>query len=71
VGIPGQPPPPPSYDPAAVEARARARALPEGRTMKPVAGYLYFPASPKKHKNPAGLEYLANGTVLDLPFSSK
>jgi hypothetical protein len=73
VGVPGQPaPPPPSYDPRVVEAKARARALPEGRTAKAVAGYLYFPVPVKKHKNnPIALEYLRDAALLDLPFPPK
>jgi hypothetical protein len=66
------PPPPPSYDPHDVEARARARALPEGRTMKPVAGYLYFPApAKKKNTTAAALEYLKDGVTTELPFPAK
>lgn len=43
------PQPPPGPDPA-VGARLDALALPEGRTVDEVAGYLYFPKPSKKAK---------------------
>ena len=69
----GPPPPPPSsVDPRAVQARVWAKALPEGPTARPVAGYIYFPIYSKKSKNaPLGLQYLKDGAPVDLPFPSK
>jgi len=53
VGNPQVPPPPPpskhkDKDPMSVQAELESAALPEGRLGHPVAGYLYFPAPPKK-----------------------
>jgi len=55
VGVgdsPMPPPPPPSSkkdtDALSVQVDLENQALPEGRFTQPVAGYLYFPASPKK-----------------------
>src|SRR5689334_13565137 len=56
VGGPGAPPPPPpppprsgkDQDALSVQADLEYSALPEGRIDHPVAGYLYFPAPPKK-----------------------
>ena len=44
------PPPPSGPDPAVIAAKARDRGLPQGQANHPVAGYLYFPVSPKKIK---------------------
>jgi hypothetical protein len=74
VGGPGMPPPPPpapskhkDKDAMSVQAELEASGLPEGRLGHPVAGYLYFPAPPKK----AALEftwYAEDGQVhLTLP----
>ena len=53
VGGPSAPPPPPPHskkdtDALSVQVDLENVALPEGRFDKPVAGYLYFPAPPKK-----------------------
>jgi hypothetical protein len=57
-------------DPYAIEASLRDKALKEGRTSTPIAGYLYFPRIPKapksgklelEHSNPSGT------VVLSLP----
>jgi hypothetical protein len=54
VGNPGTPPPPPppsshkDKDSMSVQADLESAGLPEGRLGHPVAGYLYFPAPPKK-----------------------
>jgi len=66
------PPPPPPYDPYVVEARAREMALPEGRTADAIAGYLYFPVPPKKHKRAAlELRYSKDGAAVKLPLPAK
>lgn len=68
VGGPSTPAPPPpprsgkDKDALSVQAELESAALPEGRIGHPVAGYLYFPAPPKK----AALEitwYAADGQV--------
>jgi len=65
-------PPPPQYDPYVVEAAARQKALPEGQTANPVAGYLYFPAPPKKPKKAAlELRYSKDGEVVTLSLPAK
>jgi hypothetical protein len=54
VGAPGPPPPPPrsskgkDTDSLSVQVDLENQALPDGRFNRPVAGYLYFPATPKK-----------------------
>jgi len=54
-----------------VEARARARALPEGNSVNPVAGYLYF-ALPKKHTSAPGvLRYSKGGASIELTLPAK
>jgi hypothetical protein len=72
VGNPGTPPPPPprsgkDKDALSVQTELEGAALPEGRIGHPVAGYLYFPAPPKK----AAVEitwYAADGQVrLQMP----
>jgi hypothetical protein len=52
-GVPPPPPPPPSgkskdKDALSIQVELENAALPEGRFDHPVAGYLYFPAPPKK-----------------------
>lgn len=58
---------PPNHD--AIEQELGRRALPEGETSQPVAGYLYFPRPAKVKKN--GMEltwYVPEGNVvLSLP----
>src|ERR1700722_7657072 len=71
---PGQPapPPPPPGDPRVVEAQVKARALPEGPAVQPVAGYLYFPLISKKDKKAAmELQYLKDGVLVSLPFPTR
>jgi hypothetical protein len=69
---PDAPPPPPPYDPYVAEARAREKALPEGPTGQPVAGYLYFSRPAKKHKKAAlELRYSKDGDVVTLPLPAK
>jgi hypothetical protein len=53
VGQPPLPPPPPAHsgkdkDSLSVQVELENAALPEGRFSQPVAGYLYYPATPKK-----------------------
>jgi hypothetical protein len=45
------PDPPRGPDPAVLEDRLKARELPEGKTSRAIAGYLYFPRPPKKPKD--------------------
>jgi len=72
IGSPLDMPPPPQYDPYVVEAAARQKALPEGATTNPVAGYLYFPAPAKKPKKAAlELRYSKDGEVVTLSLPSK
>jgi hypothetical protein len=60
-------PTPSSADPRAMEEKLRDKALPEGPTARPVAGYLYFPA--KKRKGDAlELQYTKGDVELDLKF---
>jgi len=70
----GQPDPPAplSADPQAFEARLRAKALPEGAAVRPVAGYLYFALPRKKDKSvPLELQYIKDGVLVSLPIPSK
>lgn len=80
VGVsnyPTQPSAPPSnssrVDADRMEADLRKWALPEGKTTAPVAGYLYFPVSPKRSKGALELEYAHDGSSanLKLPAPSK
>jgi len=43
VGDPRSPDPAPQANPRSLYDKLEQKALPEGRTMKPVAGYVYFP----------------------------
>lgn len=62
-------PPPSKPDQSAAEARIHDRALPEGETKRPVAGYLYFPQYGRKHKgNAIALNYSKEDVSVDLPF---
>lgn len=64
-------PAPDGVDRRAIEAKLRDKALPDGPAAKPVAGYLYFPAS-KKHKNDAlELQYTKGDVELDLRLPAK
>jgi hypothetical protein len=70
----GQPAPPRPLSTNArdLEANLRARALPEGPAVRPVAGYLYFPLPTKKHKSgPLELQYLKDGVLVSLPIPAK
>ena len=63
------PPPPRKPDQSAVQAKIADRALPQGATTKPVAGYLYFPRYGKKRKNDAtALNYSKDDVSIDLKF---
>jgi hypothetical protein len=55
-------------DRAAMETELSEEGLPEGSTSAPVAGYVYFPITPKKGTS-LQLSYLVNGqrVVLKLP----
>jgi hypothetical protein len=69
---PDAPPPPPGYDPNVIEAVAREKALPQGKTGDAVAGYLYFPLPAKKHKGAAlELRYSKDGASVTLPLPVK
>jgi hypothetical protein len=71
---PGQPTPPQplSTDPQVFEANVRARALPQGAAVRPIAGYLYFPVAPKKRKSgPMELQYLKDGALVTLTIPAK
>ena len=52
-----------------LEGRLRGLQLQEGRTARPVAGYLYYPAVKKPRKAPLLLEYSRSGerALLTLP----
>ena len=66
------PPRPPSTDPRDVVANLRAKALPEGPAVRPVAGYLYFPLPSKKRKSgPVELQFLKDGVLVSLPIPAK
>lgn len=72
VGVSNYPRPPdqPSQrkpDQTALYNRIADRALPQGETAKPVAGYLYFPQYGKKRKNdPVALNYSHDEVSIDL-----
>ncbi len=69
---PDAPPAPPGYDPNVIEAVAREKALPQGKTGDAVAGYLYFPQPAKKHKGDAlELRYSSGGASVTLPLPAK
>lgn len=70
VGIGGQQPPEPEAsraDRRTMTLELREKGLPEGNTMSPVAGYLYFPV-PQKKKVKYQLEYMLNGKKVVLPL---
>ncbi len=48
------------------DIKIRNRALPEGKTTKPVAGYLYFLVSSKQRKAGLSLEYSKDGVSAEL-----
>jgi hypothetical protein len=67
--------PPPDHrdpDPRLLEDRLKAKALPEGKSNKAIAGYLYFPKTPKKPKdNSLDLILQSGGASIHLPFPNK
>jgi hypothetical protein len=65
---PPRPSAPSSVDPRMMEEKLRDRALPEGPTARPVAGYLYFPASKKRKGDTIELQYTRGDVELDLKF---
>jgi hypothetical protein len=70
VGI-GKPPVPDQgtsqADRRTMELELREKGLPEGNTISPVAGYLYF-AVPQKKRVKYQLEYVLNGNKVVLPL---
>jgi len=75
IGGSGTPPPGPAAtgpDPYAMEEELTDKALPEGKTTAPVAGYLYFPKPSGKGKsNAAELAYYGTVRQLKLRLSIK
>jgi hypothetical protein len=68
------PPPPPRSgpDPDVVEARVRAKTLPQGTVRSPVAGYLFFAQFSKRHKGDATvLEWSRDSLSADLQLPAK
>ncbi len=68
---PAQPPPPP--DPKLEKRRAlEDKELPDGKTAKPIAGYLYFPKPKKVAKDAAyELDYYGDAGTLKLALGRK
>jgi hypothetical protein len=64
-------PAPSGVDYHAIEAKLRDKALPDGPTAKPVAGYLYFQASKKRKNDELELQYTKGDVELDLRFPAK
>jgi hypothetical protein len=61
-----------SPDPAVVADKVWNKALPEGQTAQPVAGYVYFPQYAKKRKSDAvELSYSDSGVSATLLFPNK
>jgi len=50
-----------------MELELREKGLPEGNSVSPVAGYVYFTIPPKKNKK-YEFEYTLNGNKLVLPL---
>ena len=70
IGIGGQRPPEPEAsraDRRTMTLELREKGLPEGNTMSPVAGYIYF-SVPQKKKVKYQLEYMLNGKKVVLPL---
>jgi hypothetical protein len=69
IGSYPRPDPPPSQSRRNVLADIEDRALPEGPTVNPVAGYLYFPVPSKARKNAQfTLVYMAGDPPVELPL---
>lgn len=70
VGIGKREPQPASTeaDRRTMEIELTEKSLPEGNTMQPVSGYLYF-AVPEKKNTKYQLEYTLNGTKVVLPIT--
>jgi hypothetical protein len=64
-------PAPDGVDRRAIEAKLRDKALPDGPTAKPVAGYLYFPASKKRKNDELELQYTKGDVELDLRLPAR
>jgi hypothetical protein len=75
VGNPQTNPLPPTSrgpDPRVLQDKLQAKVLPQGKTGKAVAGYLYFPKPPKKPPNNLlELAYSKNNPPLNLPLPPK
>jgi len=66
------PDPPRGPDPRILEDKLAAKALPEGKTSHPIAGYLYFPQPTKKAKDgKLELTYSKDGTSFALSLPAK
>jgi hypothetical protein len=67
------PPPPPSSpsDQNALDAKIRAKALPQGQTSRAVAGYLYFRVASKGLSGSINLECVKDGGFLSMPLPFK
>jgi hypothetical protein len=66
IGSPGAGPGASDKDRSVMETELSDKGLPEGTTPKAVAGYVYFPVSPKK-KGDYQLEYISSDTKIALP----
>jgi len=75
VGNPQPNPLPPASrgpDPRVLQDKLQAKALPQGKTGKAIAGYLYFPKPPKKPQNNLlELAYSKNNPPLNVPLPPK
>ena len=70
IGIGGQRPPEPEAsraDRRTMTLELREKGLPEGNTMSPVSGYIYF-SVPQDKKVKYQLEYMLNGKKVVLPL---
>jgi len=75
VGNPQPNPLPPASrgpDPRVLQDKLQEKALPQGKTGKAIAGYLYFPKPPKKPQNNLlELAYSKNNPPLNVPLPPK
>ncbi len=71
VGIGNSRPASTPEDRKVMETELTEKGLPEGKTGKPVAGYLYFPSTPKKKAVAYELEYQSPSGPAVLPLNSK